>query len=355
MERFLAIDSGKFATKVAEYSLNNGQVHTYMQRTKVSNGYLCDDAIERNTVVIEINGKVYKVGNGANGNGARLDTSKNDDVHKICTLTAIAQVASSNEVDEFNVAVGMPSSEYAVPPKRVEYKNAILPEGEIKIKIKPSGATEPITKKFIIKNRFVYPESIGALIANDEIFADVVKNKHIPTGVIDIGNLNLNATFWQGTDFIADKSQTTELGGAIIIRELANQLSASITRVDEYVAANILKTKSTKRQLPSGLGLSDEQVKKSGEIISNVLHQYAESIRNACSSKQWSLDAMRIIAIGGTSEDIYDELKNVFGNVTILPNANFCNALGYLRLMCEKLPQIDDIINLTTGDKRSNV
>lgn len=79
MERFIAVDSGKFATKVAEYKKNEDIVRTFSVRTKISEGFFCDDAIENNTVVVEINGKVYKVGNGAKGEGANLDTGKNDE------------------------------------------------------------------------------------------------------------------------------------------------------------------------------------------------------------------------------------------------------------------------------------
>ena len=175
---------------------------------------------------------------------------------------------------------------------------------------------------------------------------DVVTNPNIPTGVLDIGNLNLNATYWQGTELVYDKSSTQELGGAILIQELAQELSSNIDYVDEIVAANILKAGPGEKHLPEGLGLTSEEVALSGEIVKKVLKSHADKIRRACKQRNWSLKATRIVAIGGTSEDIRDELQEVFGNVTVLPNSSYCNALGYLRVMCSKLPEINDIIDL---------
>ena len=45
MERYVAIDSGKKSTKVAEYILDKDEVRTFQIPTKVSAGYFCDDAI----------------------------------------------------------------------------------------------------------------------------------------------------------------------------------------------------------------------------------------------------------------------------------------------------------------------
>lgn len=358
MERYIAVDSGKFATKVAEYRKLTNDVRTFPIRTKISDGDFIDDAIEENTVIVQIDGKVYKVGNGARGDGAALDTDKNDDIHRISTLTALAAVASSNEQDEFNVAVGLPAKDWAIPAKREEFKKAMLPEGKIQIKIRPNSRVEPVTKTFTIKNRFAYPESIGALFM-DGVIEDVLTNPNIPTGVIDIGNLNVNATFWQGTELVYDKSSTQELGGAILIQELAQELSSNIDYCDEIVAANILKASPENRHFPAGLGLSNEEVAESAEIVARVLKAHAEKIRRCCKSRNWALKATRIVAIGGTAKDLENELREVFGNITVLPHSNFCNALGYLRLMCSKLDEINDIIplygtNTETGKEREN-
>lgn len=345
MKRFIAVDSGKFATKVAEFIKTDDKVRHFSIRTKVSEGYLIDDAIEENTVVIEVDGKVYKVGNGARGNGANLDTDKNDDIHRICTLTALATVASANEKDEFYVAVGLPASEWAMPVKREEYKKNMLPEGDVTIKIKKNKG-DVVTKTFSIKQRFAFPESIGALFM-DGVIEDVIGNPNMPTGVIDIGNLNMNATFWQGTELIQDKSASPELGGAILIQEISEQLSTRFDYVDEMVVANIIKSNPKDRHLPEGLGFSEEEVEQSRQIIDNVIKAHVKKIRDTLKKKNWSIKGTRIVAIGGTSKDIELELKEALGsNLTVLPSSNLCNAYGYLRIMCSKIDEINSFIDL---------
>lgn len=338
MERYLAIDSGKFCTKVAEYDIEKDAVKTqFAMRTKVGDGDFRDDAIESKTVVVQIGDKVYKVGNGARGKEASLTTDKKTEVHKICVLTALATIASSKEKDEFNVAIGLPAKEWANVSTRCDFKDYMLPEGDITVAIKTSSSAPVIEKTFSIKNRFVYPESIGALFMDDspQIGPNTI------TGVIDIGNLNLNATLWQGTDLIGDKSLTADLGGAILIQELAQELSSNITPTDELIAANILKGE---KKFPSGLNLTEEQIEESAEIVSRVLHTHADKVKRSCHARNWSLDVTRIVAIGGTSEDIAEELKEAFGNITILEESTYCNVLGFLRIMCGTL--LDKKINI---------
>ena len=335
MERFIAIDSGKFATKVAEYNKEKDTVKKYSIRTKKSEGDFRDDALEKNTYLVEIDGVVYKVGNGARGQGAELITDKKTDTHKVCVLTVLAMLASSNEVDTINVAIGLPADEWANVTKRADFKDYILPNGEVTVRIKNGSASEPVTKTFNIGRKYVFPESIGALFS-DEMY-DQIQPTTI-TGVIDIGNLNLNATYWQGTELIMDKSVTEELGGAILIQNLNQALEDKICPCDEMITANVLK--SDEKMLPVGFGITEEQALKSKDIVKGVLRSHAQEVRRFCDKKKWPLNVMRVIAIGGTSKDIEAELKEAFSNIMVLPGSEFCNVLGFLRILCAQDPSL---------------
>lgn len=341
MVRYIAVDSGKFATKVAEYDAKTKKVRKFSIRTKADAGDFRDDAIETHTVVVEIEGQTYKIGNGARGTGAALETDKKTDIHRLCTLTGIATLASKDEEDEIYVAVGLPAKEWANVSKRMDYKDYILPSGKCKISIKKDSASPVVEKVFTIKERYVFPESIGAL------FMDETINSITPTtitGVLDIGNLNLNATLWQGTELLQDKSLTAELGGAILIQELSQELTTNIATCDDLITANILK--SADRQIPTNGNLTDEQIAASKELIARVLQNHAEKIKRCCHARNWSLDVTNIVAIGGTSADLKDELTKAFGSITVLEDSTYCNVLGYLRMMCARIKEIGDIIPL---------
>lgn len=347
--RYIAIDSGKFATKVAEYIKSENRVKKFSLRTKVSEGDFRDDAIEDKTVVVQIDGTTYKIGNGARGSGAELETNKKSDMHRLCTMTAIAMLASSNEKDEIYVAIGLPAKDWSVVSKRMDFKEYILPEGDVTVSIKKDSNSPVVKKTFTIKGKYVFPESIGALFMDETI--DMISPTSI-TGVIDLGNLNLNATLWQGTELVQDKSCTADLGGAILIQELSQEITSNIVTCDELLTANILKSSTEDRHLPDNINLTKEQVEESRVLIKRVLKQHAEKVKRCCHARNWSLDITRIIAIGGTSQDIAEELHEVFGNITILPDSTYCNVLGYLRMMCARIPEINDIIPLTSSPKQ---
>lgn len=348
MERYISVDSGKFATKVAEYNAAKKSVRTFSVRTAVCDGDFRDDAIEENTVVVKIGDKVYKVGNGAShrGKSAELDTNKRSDEHRICVLTALATLCSANEKDVVNVVTGLPASDWANVTKREDFKEYILPQGEITVEIKKDSKS-PVTKKtFTIKNRFVFPESYGAL-AQDGVIETLTPSTII--GVIDIGNLNLNATLWQGKEPLFDNSATAELGGKILIQRLSQDLSTEIVPCNELITANILK--SDDRAIPVGPKVTKEMSDESRDLIKKVLREHAGQVKGVCRAKGWSLDVTRVVAIGGTSEDLSEELSEVFGNITILPHAQYCNALGYLRMMCAREEVLGDLIEISDSGK----
>ncbi len=345
MKRIISVDPGKFSTKVDELDIQKKCIsNEFPIRTKVSAGDFRDDAIEAKTVIVEIDGNVYKVGNGARGEGATLDTNKMTEEHKILVITAIASLVSANEKDEVYAAIGLPAKEWANVSKRMDYKEYILPLGDYEVKIKTKSTAPVVTKKFKVVQTFIYPESLSALFM-DQMLYNITPSTI--TGVIDIGNLNLNATLWQGTELIEDKTSTAELGGSILIQELSQEISSNICTCDELITANILKLPPEQRHLPDDLNLSKEQVEESAKLIKRVLREHAEKIKRVCRARNWSLDVTRVVAIGGTSQDIEAELREVFGeNLIVLPDPTFVNARGYMRMMCAQIPEIGEIVSL---------
>lgn len=343
MVRYIAVDAGKYATKTAEFIVSENGIRRAKFETKMAPGDFRDDAIERETFIAENDGKVLKIGHGASGEGAELTTSKQSSIHRICTLAAIAGFCSDNETDEVYLATGLPAKEWQVVEKREAYK-AYFPIDEQTVKIKRTS-TSPIEEKhFVIKKVYVFPESIGALQMDDS-------PKYDPSalyGVLDIGNLNLNATLWQGSELIADESVTDELGAASLTSGLAQELSAEFTRVNTRLVDSILKKKPEKRMLPG----SPEVQEKSRAFIHEYLKAHAEKIKRCCDARKWALDYMQLVAIGGTSTILHDELAEAFGDqLMFLSNPAFANAYGYLRMMCARIPEIGTVIPLNEVTK----
>lgn len=342
MEIFVAVDSGKYATKVAYYNPNTDDVKTFKFRTKMSPGNFNDDALETSTVIVEYNNEVYKIGNGATVEAA-LETTKASEIHKVCTLTAIAMCVGDEDA-EVHAAVGIPVKEWENVDKRNEYKNFILPDGEVTIKLMVKSESEPMTKKFTIVSKHVYPESQGALFLKK-----VAPLSNGTVAVIDLGNLNINCTCWNMRELDRQYSLTDELGGNILISGLSQELSATFSRCDETYVAKVLKQPRENRYLkPNRPNPEVETLSK--EIIDDYLLNHVKQIRRKCDSKHWSLDYMELVFIGGTAALLKDEIKVVFGeNSYIPPHPEYANVAGFLRVMCSKF--LDKVIPLPVVDE----
>lgn len=339
MKGYIAVDCGKYNTKVDAYNPEKKKEQRFRYRTKVSEGTFEDDMFDRGTFIVQIDdGPIYKVGNDAK-NEPSMETSKMSEIHQVCTMTAIAIAAGKMKTDEVIVAIGMPLQIAGIPEERIEYKNYILGEqdGMHKVKIKTECTKPPVEVAFKISGRYVYPEGIGVLY---EYPAKVDG----PTAIIDIGNLNTNNTYTDGFHVIAESCFTDELGGKVLISGLAQQLTSELRmRCDDNLAASTLLRPYDDRCLRSRN--NDPLVEeKSREIIDNYLMDHVIAIKTKCDTRHWPLDFMNVICVGGTARLLAREIYEVFGENAFIPdNPEYVNVCGFLKRICA-----DAGIDLTT-------
>lgn len=349
MERYIAIDPGKYATKCA-YLRGEGEetsAVTFRFRTKVSEGNFADDALEPSTMIVGYGGKTYKVGRGALTE-AQLNTSKMDETHKICTLAAIAGICSDGEVDEVHAAIGMPVKEWEIVEKREEYKKFMLPEGDIEVEFLAKSGKQPVKKRFRIISRHAYPESQGAIFLQPVVKArSEMGGSYV--GVVDIGNLNINLTLWDGAVLDQTASTTGELGGNILVSGLAQQLSAAFSRCSEATVTRLLASPYEQRFLRPVKPDPDVEG-RSRKVIDDYLLEHVRKIRRKCDALQWDYDYIPLVFIGGASTLLSREIKEVFGEECYIPmHPEYANVCGFLRVLCSKelgkvipLPEIEE-------------
>lgn len=335
MEKYLAVDAGKFATKVALYNPETKKAVKCKFRTKIDQGDFRDDNIEKGTFVVEINGMVYKVGNGAT-HETKLEMTKLGEEHKVCALTAIAFMANNKDV--IHVAVGCPIMEYQVVEKRERYREELLPSGEVTVRMKEHDSDAIVEKTFTIASKVVYAESTGVL------FLDPIRFDGKSVGVIDIGGGTALGNISDNFEINAQYSMTTEYGGNVLITELAQELTAKFGRVDASLVARLIKTDAAHRYLTSKRGNADITA-ESKQMIHDYIINYINKIRRACDAKSWSLDYMDLVFTGGTSEALATEIREVFGDDIYIPaHSDFTNAVGFLKkLVARKLNESIDI------------
>lgn len=327
--KFVAVDCGKYETKVAICESEKKRYKEFKFRTKMDAGRFDDDMLGRSTYIAQIDGgAVLRIGADATVETKKV-TSKSDEIHKSATLLALALAANEGETEDLVVAIGIPYSICADVEARNKYKDFILPEGMTHtVTYKKSATSQPVTVSFNVSKRYVYPESIGAMYEYPEYFQDV-------SGIIDIGNVNRGGTYINTRAITHGFSFTDEHGGQDLISSLANKLTVELgSRCTYDLAAKTLKKNKDERYLISKNGDPTVQ-EKSKAIIDAHLMEYANSIKELCDTKTWSLDFMDILAIGGTSALIKDELKAVFGNGIYIPEqSEMVNARGFLGKVC---------------------
>lgn len=355
MNRYVSVDSGKYATKVAYLvgpaTAEKPHIETFTYCTKISEGNMDDDAIEKGTFVCQFDDdeNVYKLGNRALKE-ASLETSKTDLTHKYCTMLALARIAGLREdedkdepsdcIDEMHVAIGIPVSLYSNVKERLAYKEFILgKEGEVHtVRYRSQTSGDVIEKKFKIVSRRVYPESAGA------VYMDITRN-YSQCYVIDIGNLNCNLAPYAKGEVEEEESITEELGGAILRRNLATKLSAEFnTRVDEKLVGRILKEDPDNRCLKPCQPNEDIE-RRSKKIIHDFLLDHCRQIKNLADAAHWPIAFAPLTFIGGTAKVLRDSLYEVFGKSICIPkNPELSNAYGFLvRLIAWELKTNIDI------------
>lgn len=342
MEMYIAVDSGKYATKVAVYNPETDNAVTFKFRTRMGVGSFNDDALETSTVILETDGVTYKIGNGAQSEAA-LETSKASEIHRICTLAAVAMCTPEGETCDVHAAVGIPVKEWENVDKRMEYKKFILPDGETSVKIMTRNDLPPVVKKFRIVSKHVYPESQGALFLKK-----VAPRTNGTVAVMDFGNLNINCTCWNHRELDRQYSITDELGGNILISGLSQELSAAFSRCDETYVAKVLRQPKKDRCLKPNRP-NPEIEESSRKMIDDYLLNHVRAIRRKCDAKHWSLDYMTIVFIGGTSDLLRDEIGQIFGESSYIPpHPEYANVAGFLRVMCSKF--MDKVIDIPIVD-----
>lgn len=347
MTKQISVDCGKYNTKTCYFDQAKGDYTKSKFRTKVSKGTFDDDMLEKGTFLVRYQGETYKVGMGARQE-ADMETSKRDDIHKISTIAAIALSLAPNSKEEIDVCIGIPLQTCLVTEERLAYKSFILPDGLQEVELKLDNKSAPYKVSFKIRKKYVYPEGIGVIYE----YPSELKNI---TGIIDIGNLNVNCLYCNMAQPTPESSFTDELGGQVLISGLAQELSSQLgMRVDDNLAASILLKSKDERYLIPKNG-NEEIMELSKKVITEYTREHVKLIKRKLDTKRWPLDFMNLVFIGGTSNLLKNELIEVFGDSIIIPkNPEFVNVEGFMKRMCSNIDvDIFSILNKKNESKKT--
>lgn len=317
MERNIAVDSGKFATKSAMLKAS-GEVKTDSFLTRLDKKEIVEGfGRDKNTHSVIYEGESYILGEGAETKADTV-TSKETDIHKIATYAAIANFIDNGDV--VNVAAGCPLSIYSNSEKVAEYRDFLFPTGK-QITITVDG----VEKMFGIKKGKIFPEGSGVVLLN----ADKPEYKNVPVGVIDIGGLNCNGCIYKNGTPLTFTAFTNRMGGNVMVDEMRKQLQ-TLSSDGDPIPGFIMDT-----AIEFGYIQGDEKIKQmSIRVMDKVRKEHLKKILDDCQRRQWKLNMMPIIFTGGTSLRLKNEIEELCGGTAVMSliteDVAFTNVKGFL-------------------------
>lgn len=315
----LSVDAGKDSTKYI-FKNNFGIMERGIFKTKVQKSYDLGVDIEKNSFLVDYNNQQYLVGQMVNDNKVNYELSKKSIDHKICIYIVAAKVAKKTGNNRFKIAIGAPLSTYKNLKAKNEYREFILDNGHITIRINGEEF------EFYIDDVIVLPESIGPIYNNMNDF----RNR---TTIFDIGGLNCNMSRF--TSLIPDTSTmlVANKGVNILKSKIADRLSQKFgIMIYKSDVEEILKDKI--------LYIGGKAQEESKALIKNLMEEHLEDIIRF--AKQNELDIFsngKIVFSGGGSLLLKEVIQSMYPNAQIATDAQFSNALAFYKVLSIKNEQ----------------
>jgi plasmid segregation protein ParM len=283
--RIVCIDNGYGDTKVKTEN------KLYKFTSKIQ------PAMNNDGSIIKYNGASYQVGTGHDD--IIVDKS-NSITHKLCLLKAIAENADDSE--EIHVILDLPITHYYNPNYRCDMKKFIKQNDTINY--------NDTQKKINVKQIDIYPQGLASLYAND-----ITQYTNRIIGILDIGALTIDGCIIDNLKPIKESMFSINLGTKILENKIKTKLNQDLLlNLQDYTIPYIIK---------DGIKNTPE----ADQIINTVIEEYMINIRREMLGKNWSLEVLDIIGVGGGCLLLKDFLELHF-NYTESNNPIYDNVLG---------------------------
>ena len=263
---------------------------------------------EKGILEVVFEDKAYVI--GAPSNDMIRDNSKKNMIHKVLTLSMIAEAVPDGSY--VRAAIGCPLQCYASKSERKEYLDYILPAGKAEIELNGKK------RRFIVDRRVVFAEAYGPLLLFPERFV----NRTV--GVIDIGGFNVNGCYFLNGRLISEANITNQMGKYKLMSSLMRPLNRLSPTADFHIY-------EIEEALRLGYVINAEEVSR--KILEEEKRKHLDQIVEACRKAGWNLDFCDLIFCGGTSPLLEKQIKERFPRAFIPEESNFINASGYLKIL----------------------
>jgi hypothetical protein len=282
--KLCAIDNGYYETKVKT------EDRMYKFQSKIQKA-----TDENNTISYE--GETYTIGEGKDD---LLNNKTQGYVHKLCTLRALAEQTEDEE--DFNLILDLPLIHYYNDDFRDEFK-ALMSKTEV---IRHNGKL----KKINIKKCSIIPQGLAALYANN-----ISEHKEKMVAVLDIGGLTIDGCIVENLKPIKESMFTINLGTKILENRIKTALNKKyLLNIQDYEIPYIMQ---------DGIKGID-----CNTVIQSVYEEYFETLTREMITKNWSVETLKMLGIGGGILRLQDTINFYYNNFKVSANPVFDNVTG---------------------------
>lgn len=316
----IALDSGKHTIKATGREVTPSNEEKEIKRVSfrarsydLRNSYL---EVAGNSHKVLFNGDENGIIVGEQGTDADFNTSKTNELHRLCAYTAITQFLEPNTKDnKIHLVLACPLDVLKIKEAKEEYKNFIKGDEPITINIDDEDYT------FEIVDIIIKAEGSGIVYTQPEYFED--KN----TAVVDLGGLNLSFSSYKNKVNSAENRFSEELGGNKLTEYVRDSLKV-------YRKGNDVKIEEAEKALKDGhLYKLGEPEYDSSTYIVKAKEKYVENLISCLARRGQKLDTFQeVVFIGGTTKRVEGQLLNKYKNARIPGNPQWESVDGLYKV-----------------------
>ncbi|MDO4925955.1 MAG: ParM/StbA family protein [Turicibacter sp.] len=230
--------------------------------------------------------------------------------HKIETKILVNLAISKlvEEGDKVNLVVGMPIEHWLDRDRRAKYEQFIA--SKTQMSLVEREVDTPMN--FKINKVVAVPESIGHVARNK-------KYKNRTVGILDCGGANFQGAIYKNGLPLRDSCFTLNEGGYFYLNSIKKAINSKFKlNYQDYQIPELIE-----------FGSNREDKEEIANEITRMTKLHLNKVIRECRARNWNLDDMDIIVVGGGSNYFKSIICDLLPNTTISEDAIWDNVKGF--------------------------
>lgn len=225
---------------------------------------------------------------------------------KILVNLAISKLVEDG--DKVNLVVGMPIEHWLDRDRRAKYEQFIASKSQMSLVEREVDTP----MNFKINKVVAVPESIGHVARNK-------KYKNRTVGILDCGGANFQGAIYKNGLPLRDSCFTLNEGGYFYLNSIKKAINSKFKlNYQDYQIPELIE-----------FGSNREDKEAIANEITRMTKLHLNKVIRECRARNWNLDDMDIIVVGGGSNYFKSIICDLLPNTTISDDAIWDNVKGF--------------------------